>query len=161
MFASVWIERAAVLGISLVIASIGNYIVTNASGSATPPLEALPGLLILAGCVIAGELLHSIAGRILSGNLPDIVYISAVAISISIPGLFPFSDVCIARMDQIDLMSLITVLMAYTGISIGKDLGTFKQQGVAIIIVALITFFSTFVGSVLIGEAVLHMTGVI
>lgn len=160
MTVQVWKERIKILLISLFISSVANYIFTSKSGQGITPAEALPGLLILACCVAAGCLLEGIASRILPKNLPDIVYVSGVAILVSIPGLLPFSNFCIEHIEKIDLMSLITVLMAYTGISIGKDLGTFKQQGAAIIVVALITFFGTFFGSLLIGQLVLSLTGV-
>ncbi|MCC8125845.1 MAG: hypothetical protein LIO92_00370 [Clostridiales bacterium] len=140
---------------------MGNFISTMKSGEGITPPEAFPGLIVLAVCVLLGCLLHEMVDMALPKNLPDIVYISLVAILVSIPGLFPFSDICNVWMDKVDLMSLITVLMAYTGISIGKDLGTFKQQGAAIVIVALITFFGTFIGSVLIGQTVLGLSGVI
>ena len=41
------------------------------------------------------------------------------------------------------------------------DLDTFKKQGFAIICVALITFFGTYIGSTIIAEVVLRISGVI
>ncbi|MCH3951608.1 MAG: hypothetical protein LKE33_11850 [Acidaminococcus sp.] len=156
-----WVQRIKVLLVSLCIASVANYILTGKSGAAVSPLEALPGLLILAACVLLATLVENIISMILPKNFPDIVYISLAAILISIPGLFPFSEFCIAHIEKVELMSLITVLMAYTGISVGKDLNTFRQQGISIVVVSLITFFGTFFGSVIIGQAVLSLTGVI
>lgn len=41
----------------------------------------------------------------------------------------------------------------------GQD--TFKKQGLAIVVVAIITFFGTYVGSALIAEIILRLTHVI
>lgn len=161
MSAQVWISRIKILLISAGIASVANYIFSSKAGQAVTPLEAVPGLLFLIGCAVAGCLIHELVSMVLPKNLPNIVYMSLVAILVSIPGLFPFSDFCIAQMGKIELMSVITTLMAYTGISIGKDLGSFKKQGPAIIVVALITFFGTFIGSVLIAQTILGLSGLI
>ena len=45
--------------------------------------------------------------------------------------------------------------------SIGKDVDTFKEQGLAIVIVAIFTFAGTFLGSTIIAQIILKMTGVI
>lgn len=161
MSVKVWGSRIKILLISACIASVANYIFTSRAGNAVTPLEAVPGFLFLIGCALAGCLIHEAVSMVLPKNLPNIVYMSLVAVLLSVPGLFPFSDYCIAQMDKIELMSVITTLMAYTGISIGKDLGSFKQQGPAIIVVSLITFFGTFIGSVLIAQTVLGLSGLI
>ena len=43
----------------------------------------------------------------------------------------------------------------------GKDLDTFKQQGVSIVIISLFAFIGTYVGSAIIAEVILRATGVI
>ena len=45
--------------------------------------------------------------------------------------------------------------------SIGKDVDTFKKQGFAIVVVAIFTFAGTFLGSTIIAQIILKMTGVI
>ena len=56
-------------------------------------------------------------------------------------------------------MALCTPILAYAGIAIGKDLDDFKKQGVSIVIVSILTFIGTFVGSAVIAEVVLKVTG--
>lgn len=60
-----------------------------------------------------------------------------------------------------NLMSLCTPILAYAGISIGKDLDEFKKQGLGIMCTAIAAFTGTYVGSALIAQVVLMMTGVI
>lgn len=161
MSIQVWSNRIKILLISAGIASVSNYIFSSRAGQAVTPFEAAPGFLFLIGCAVAGCLVHELVSMVLPKNLPNIVYMSLIAVLLSIPGLFPFSDYCITQMDKIELMSVITTLMAYTGISIGKDLGNFKKQGPAIIVVALLTFLGTFIGSLLIAQTVLSLIGLI
>jgi hypothetical protein len=59
------------------------------------------------------------------------------------------------------LISLTTVLLAYAGISMGKDLGDFKKVGVKGVIVTFFVIFGTYVGSALIAQVVLMYTGMI
>jgi len=56
-------------------------------------------------------------------------------------------------------MALCTPILAYAGIAIGKDLDEFKKQGVTIVIVAILTFIGTFIGSAVIAQVVLKATG--
>ncbi|MBR0305232.1 MAG: DUF340 domain-containing protein, partial [Lachnospiraceae bacterium] len=93
-------------------------------------------------------------------NLPAIAYISLVAIIVTIPGV-PGAEYMFASMNKIGLLPLCTPILAYAGISLGKDFDTFKSQGIAIVCVALLTFVGTYVGSAVIAEVVLRLTGAI
>lgn len=161
MNAAVWVKRIKCLVIVCVFASIGNWISTMKAGAPVTPLEAVPGLLILLAVTLVGCLIYELINKVWSKNLPAIAYISLVAILVTVPGLFPFADYCIASMNKIGLLPLCTPILAYAGISIGKDLDTFKEQGVAIVVIALFTFVGTFIGSAIIAQIVLGITGVI
>ena len=73
----------------------------------------------------------------------------------------PFSFIlkAVSYTHLVELMALCTPILAYAGIAIGKDLDEFKKQGVKIIIVSILTFIGTFVGSAVIAEVVLKATG--
>lgn len=161
MSASVWIKRLKCLILVTIFTSIGNYISTIKAGAPVTPLEAAPGLLILLAATLAGCLVHEFINRISPKNLPVIAYVSLIAIIITIPGVFPFADYCIESINKVGLLPLCTPILAYAGISIGKDLDTFKQQGVSIVIISLFAFIGTYVGSAIIAEVILRATGVI
>ncbi len=158
---SEWAIRIKVLVISALFASIGNTIATAKSGDMVTPLEALPGLALMVVMVIVGCLVQELLEKIFKFHLPTIVYISLVAVLSSIPGFSPIADFIIREFNKISLLALCTPILAYAGISIGKDLEAFKKQGFAIICVALCTFFGTYVGSAIIAQIVLKITGVI
>lgn len=137
--------------VTAVLALIGNNI-----GFDVNPLEALPGMVLLFIVVLLGYWLSQISPI----RLPSIAYISALAIVASIPG-FPGSAYFNANVANVQFLALTTPVLAYTGISIGKDLDTFRRQGLKIVIAALLTFLGTYIGSAVIAEVVLRLTGVI
>lgn len=161
MNAQVWIKRMKCLILVSIFASIGNFISTMKAGAAVTPLAAVPGMLFLLACTVAGCLIYEGINLVSSKNLPAIAYISLVAIIITIPGVCPFAEYASASMGKIGLLPLCTPILAYAGISLGKDLDTFKEQGVAIVLVALFTFVGTYIGSAIIAQVVLSLTGVI
>jgi hypothetical protein len=137
--------------VTALITLVGNFI-----GYKINPIQAIPGMLILLVIVTLGYL----ASKYIPIKLPSIAYISALAIIASIPGV-PGAETVIKYVGDIQFLAICTPILAYAGISIGKDMSSFKQQGLKIIVVALLTFIGTYVGSAIIAEVVLRLTGVI
>jgi hypothetical protein len=135
--------------ISAVLFIVGNYF-----GFKVDPLQSVPGMLILLVLVVIGYQLSKISPI----KLPSIAYISALAIVASIPGV-PGADLVIKYVGKIQFLALTTPILAYAGISIGKDMDGFKKQGGKIIVVALLTFIGTFIGSAIIAQVVLKLIG--
>ena len=161
MDAAVWFKRIKCLFLVCIFASIGNFISTSKAGNPVTPLEAVPGLVLLLLCTLVGCIIYELINKVSPKNLPAIAYISFIAILITIPGVSPIADYAIEQIGKIGLLPLCTPILAYAGISIGKDVDTFKEQGLAIVIVAIFTFAGTFLGSTIIAQIILKMTGVI
>jgi Ca2+/H+ antiporter len=64
-----------------------------------------------------------------------------------------------AAIAKVNFMSLTTPILAYAGISIGKDLDMFKKAGWRLVIVACVVFTGTFLGSAVIAQALLKLMG--
>ncbi len=160
MSAQVWMKRMKCLILVSLFAMAGNFISTWKAGAPVTPMESLPGMLLLLACTIVGCLIYELINQVAPKNLPAIAYISLIAIIITIPGV-PFAEFSSAAMGKIGLLPLCTPILAYAGISLGKDMDTFREQGVAIVLVALFTFVGTFLGSAIIAQIVLSVTGVI
>jgi hypothetical protein len=137
--------------ISGILALIGNFV-----GFKVNPVTALPGMLILLVIVIAGYGLS----RVSPIKLPSIAYISALAIIASIPGV-PGADLVTKYVGEVQFLALCTPILSYAGISIGKDLDSFKTQGVKIVVVTLLALTGTYVGSAVIAQVILKLTGAI
>ena len=155
MDAAVWFKRIKCPVLVCIFASIGNFISTSKAGNPVTPIEAIPGLVLLLACTLIGCLIYELVGKVSSKNLPAIAYISFIAI------FSPIAEYAIEQVGKIGLLPLCTPILAYAGISIGKDMDTFKEQGLAIVIVAIFTFAGTFLGSTIIAQIILKMTGVI
>lgn len=160
---SEWATRIKVLAVSAVFASIANAI---SSYKADPrnmitPLESLPGLLTMILMVIVGCLIQQVLEKAFKFHLPTILYISTISVIASIPGFSPIADFVVTEFNKMGLLPLCTPILAYAGISIGQDMDAFRRQGFAIICVALCTFLGTYIGSAVIAQVILKMTGVI
>ncbi|MBQ9047615.1 MAG: hypothetical protein IJ120_06930 [Solobacterium sp.] len=158
-----WITYIKVLVITALFASIGNWISTirAGTGNIVTPFAALPGLLLLLFITLAGLVIYNLLNKVFGKkNLPAIAYISLIAIIMTIPG-FPGAEFTASSINKIGLLPLCTPILAYAGISLGKDLDTFKKQGVAIVLVSLFAFVGTFIGSAIIAQIILKLTGVI
>lgn len=155
-----WLTNIKVLLFTSVFASFGNFLATRNAEHPVTPAEAIPGLVLLIGITLAGLAIWTMIQKVSKKNLPAIAYISLIAIIMTIPG-FPGAAFTTESIGKIGLLPLCTPILAYAGISLGKDLDTFKKQGPAIVVVSLFAFVGTFIGSAIIAQIVLKITGVI
>lgn len=156
-----WATRVKVLILSGLFGSIANLIYTWRAGKPVSPLSATPALLMMFALIVVSYLVQELVGKVVKFPVPTILYVSLITIICTVPGLLPFSNYMLAEFAKVGLLPLCTPILAYAGISVGKDMEEFKKQGVAIVVVALITFFGTYVGSAIIAELILRATGVI
>ena len=132
-----------------VITVIGNWV-----GYKHPIADSLVGMLILSIITLAGLLLE----RYLPFNLSSIIYISLIGIAVSLPGS-PTSTFVVKYVGQVELLSIVTVFLAYVGIGVGKHWDQFKTMGWRGIIVTICLITGTYIGSALIAHVVLVLTG--
>ncbi|HWO76950.1 MAG TPA: hypothetical protein VNM69_13825 [Bacillus sp. (in: firmicutes)] len=135
----------------MVLRGKGNWI-----GYDVLPLNAIPGLLVLTTISVLGLNLE----KAVPGNIPAVAYIGIIGIIISMPW-FPGSEYIVNWTLQINILALATPILAYAGISIGRNWGDFSKLRWRSIVVALFVFFGTFIGSAAIAEIILRMQGII
>ena len=161
-YGKIWADRIRVCLVTIVLASIANTIYGWRSGAATVymPWEVLPGLLYMFAIVIVSCAIHDLLEKAFPKlQIPVILYIALITTILSFDFCGPFATVMATEFGKIQLLPLCTPILAYAGISIGKDLDTFKQQGLAIVCTALVTFIGTWVGSALIADIILKLSG--
>ena len=132
-----------------VITVVGNWI-----GYKHPIFDSLIGMLILSIITLAGLLLE----RYLPFNVSSIIYISLIGIAVSIP-MVPTSPFVVKYVGQVELLSIVTVFLAYVGIGIGKNWDQFKAMGWRGMIVTIFIITGTYLGSALIAHIVLVLSG--
>lgn len=134
-----------VCGISL----IGNWIAVKVD-----PIKALPGMVILGLISFAGWGLS----KIVPAKLPAIVYISALAVILTTPWT-PGSEFILKQVNNVNFLALCTPVLAYAGIAIGNDIEQFAKMSWKMVIVAILVFTGTFLGSAIIAQVILKLTG--
>lgn len=144
-------EWVGILLLFSFMASIGNYV-----GYHYPFMDSLIGMLILCSISLLGFIIE----QLIPYDIPSILYISLIGLIVAVP-ISPISSFVAYYTSQIELVSLTTVLLAYAGIAMGKNLGEFKTVGIRGVIVTCFVIFGTYVGSALIAQVVLTFTGMI
>ena len=129
-------------------------LVANALSSNIPFLDAVPGMVILIAISLAGI----IAARVLPGGIPAVAYITTLGCILTYPG-FPGSEIVNMYMKKVGFLALCTPILAYAGISIGKDMDAFKKTGWRIVVLACVIFIGSYLGSAVIAEVILKALG--
>ncbi|MGC8836961.1 MAG: DUF3100 domain-containing protein [Anaerolineae bacterium] len=128
---------------------IGNWVATK-----VPPWDAFIGMLLLWLMVLVGVLL----ARYVPVFVPTIAYIGTLALIVTMPG-FPGSVQILEFVKKVNFLALATPIIAFTSLSIAKDLSTFAKMGWRIVVAALITLFSVFFSAAVIAEIILRIQG--
>lgn len=142
-----WILLLAIFSI---ITVVGNYI-----GYKHPIADSLVGMAMLSLITLCGVWME----RELPFNISSIIYISVIGIVLAFPGM-PTSSVLLHYVSQVELLSIVTVFLAYVGIGMGKSWNEFKALGWRAIIVTVLVIASTYLGSAVVAHIILVMTGV-
>ena len=142
-----WILLLAIFSI---ISVIGNSI-----GFSHPIGDSLIGMAILSLITLAGVWME----RYLPFNISSIIYISVMGIVLAFPGM-PTSDILLYYVSKVELLSIVTVFLAYVGIGMGKSWNEFKALGGKAVIITVLVIASTYLGSAIVAHCVLVMTGV-
>lgn len=129
-------------------------LVGNLVGPGISPLDAIPGMILLILIVLAGLGVS----RLIPVKLPSIAFISLIGMIVTVPG-FPGSEFFLRSINQVNFLALTTPVLAYAGIAVGKDIGAFAKLGWRIIVVSLLVFTGTYLGSAIIAHIVLSALG--
>ncbi len=133
-----------------IITVIGNYL-----GYKHPMTDSLVGMAILSVITLIGVWLE----RELPFNISSILYISVIGILIAFPGM-PTSKFVLYYVSQIELLSVVTVFLAYVGIGMGKSWDEFKALGWRAIVITILVIAATYYGAAIVAHIVLVLTGV-
>ena len=128
-----------------IITVIGNYL-----GYKHPMTDSLVGMAILSVITLIGVWLE----RELPFNISSILYISVIGILIAFPGM-PTSKFVLYYVSQIELLSIVTVFLAYVGIGMGKSWDEFKALGWRAIVITVLVIAATYYGAAIVAHIVL------
>ena len=144
----------SILNTTLILIMLaGMSLVANLVGYNNSIIDAAPGMALLVAMSLAGILMAKVFPAI-----PAAAYVVTLACVLTYP-TFPGAATMSAYISKVNFMSLTTPILAYAGISIGKDLDAFKETGWRIVVLACIVFVGTFIGSAIIAELILRYLG--
>lgn len=109
---------------------------------------SLAGMIVLTLITLVGYFLSYVVP---AKKISAVLWISIIAIFIASP-ISPVSDFVVKSVDKISINAIITPILAYAGIIIGKDWGAFKKVGARGIIVSIFVIIGTFLISSLLGD---------
>lgn len=143
-------DKTVMLVIACVLGLVANWVATGVS-----PLAALPGMAILFAASLGGLVL----AKVIPLNLPAVAWVSLLAIVITIPGL-PGAEWVVEQVAALNFLALATPALAYGGLALTqKEFAIARSSGWKIVIVAICVMFGTFLGSVVIADLMLRLSG--
>ena len=110
--------------------------------------DSLPGILVLSAITLVGYFLSYVVPL---KKISAVLWISIISILLASP-ISPISDFVITSVDSLNINAIITPILAYAGVIIGKDWGAFKSVGVKGVIVSIFVIIGTFLISALLGD---------
>lgn len=147
-----FLRVVAALVICGVLGMIGNFV----GYEHCMPLDALPGMVILVVIAVVGWLLSNV----ILTSFPAFVHVSLVGILATMPWN-PISGFVVGYVGKIQLMAVVTPILAYSGLTVGHDWHAFVKVGWKAILVGILVIFGTFFWSALIAEILLKVQGTI
>ena len=141
-----WITMLCISGFGMMFA--------NKIGFSVAFKDSLSGVIVL----LAISLCAVVLDNVLPFKLPIIAYCSILGVIAACP-ISPISGYVINAANQINFTAPLTMVGAYAGISISNNIKQFVKQGWKMIIITIFVMTGTFVGSLLIGQVILSLTG--
>lgn len=146
------------LNMTLVLILTGLLItVGNIIGYKVDWYSSLVGITVIVIIGLIGMLISQLP---LVNKLPMVFWISLVAIVASLPS-FPGSEWIIQTTKKVQFLAITTPILAYAGVSLGKDIAMFKKLSWRIVPVALAVTTGTFIFAAIIAQFVLKWEGAI
>ena len=109
---------------------------------------SLAGMINLTLITLVGYFLSYVVP---AKKISAVLWISIIAILVASP-ISPVSDFVVKSVDNVSINAIITPILGYAGIIIGKDWGAFKKVGARGIIVSIFVIIGTFLISSLLGD---------
>ena len=142
------LEKIKVLALIGFIAIIGNWV-----GYDVSPIEALPGMILIVLITVIGLGLNAFIPK-----MPSVVWISLIALIVTTP-IFPGNEWIVEKTALINFMALATPILAYAGLSLGKDLESFKKLGWRIVVISIVVYTGTFLFATMFAEIIFKLQG--
>ena len=141
-----------VICIAAIITAVGNVMDGKHLFS-----DSLIGVAIMAILATIGGIIYHLP---YANKLPMVFWVSLVGVIASLP-IMPGQEWIITKTSQVTFLATTTPVLAYAGLSLGKDLAAFRRLSWRIIPVALAVTAGTFICASALAQIMLHLEGLI
>ncbi len=118
-------------------------------------VQVLAGLAAIYLVCLLGVLLT----RYVPFRLPSVAWISLVGIAATLP-MLPWGQWFLGLVEGLDFLALAVPPLAYAGLAISKlELDVMRRSGWKLLLIAVLVFLGTYLGSAVIAEVMLRITG--
>lgn len=131
--------------------------VSNLIGYKVDWYSSLLGIMVIVAIALVGMAISQVP---ILNKLPMVFWISFVAVILSLPG-FPGSEWIIQTTKKVQFLAITTPILAYAGLSLGKDIEMFKRLSWRIVPVSLAVITGTFIFAAVIAQFILKWEGAI
>jgi hydrogenase/urease accessory protein HupE len=157
-----WSEAIAVLLIMGVIAVVGNMIgYKEALGKDLTYGQFIADSATGYGIMFAIALLGIACSKYVPGKLPMVFWVSILATLSTVPEVSPWAKQVSYYTGKVDFLAIATPILAFAGLSFGKDIEKFKTMSWRIVVVALAVYTGTFICAAIVAQFLLKYEGVI
>ncbi|MHC9037385.1 DUF3100 domain-containing protein, partial [Cobetia marina] len=93
--------------------------------------------------------------RLMPLYLPAIAWVSLVSILMTLPW-FPGSGWITEQLSFVNFLAIVTPVLGYAGLALSKrEFSMFRQAGWKLVIISLLVFTGTYIGSAVVAQALL------
>ncbi|MBP2666136.1 MAG: hypothetical protein H6Q76_1116 [Firmicutes bacterium] len=157
-----WSEAIAILLVMGVIAVIGNTVgYKEALGKNMSYGQFIAEAATGYGIMFAIALLGIACSKYIPGKFPMVFWVSILATLSTVPQVSPWAKEIGYYTGKVDFLALATPILAFAGLSFGKDLDKFKMMSWRIVVVALSVYTGTFICAAIVAQFLLKFEGVI
>ena len=131
-------------------------IVANSVGYKGNPIADFTGSALLVVIAFIGICIAHLPGL---KKLPVVFWVSILAVICSVPEI-PGTAWIVDQTNHINFLATTTPILAYGGLSLGKDIPAFKRLSWRIVPVALMVASGSFICATIMAEIMLHLEGI-
>lgn len=145
-FVSLPVLAALLVIVGVLALMLGNWITYHVY-----PGDAVLGMAIVVAVAVCGELLK----RVIPLPIPAVFWGTLVGMALTAP-YWVGAPWMAATTGKVNFLALATPLLAYAGLSLAKDLSTFRALGWRILVVSLAANGGTFIFASIIAQLLMH-----
>lgn len=138
-------KTAVVVAVVTVVLWISNTV------NGAPLMEALPGMLILYVMTMLGF----VVTRFAPFYLPAVAWVSLVSVALTLPWT-PGSEWIVQQLSSVNVLAIVTPVLAYAGLALTRrEFSMFRTAGWKLVIISLLVFTGTYLGSAIVAQLLL------